>query len=84
MASTVGVGRTVILKSFGVPVHVVPAFVNVGVTVIVPNIEALVELSALNPGILPILAEPKLILVLVFVQLYAVPDTPPLKLTGLD
>ena len=52
-AFTVGVGLTVIVNETGVPVQVVPPFVYVGVTVIVPVIGTkvpLVEVKEISPG----------------------------------
>ena len=66
---TVGVGFTVIVKVCGVPVHVAPALVNEGVTVIVEEIGAFVVFVATNDGIEPEPALNKLIFVLELVQL---------------
>ncbi len=54
IAFTVGVGLTVIVKVRCVPVHVVPPFVYVGVTVIVAVTGALVALVAVKLAISPV------------------------------
>lgn len=66
---TVGVGFTVMVNVCGVPVHVDPALVNDGVTVIVEDIGEFVVLVATNDGIEPEPELNKLIFVLELVQL---------------
>jgi len=68
----------VIVKLIGAPVQ--PPIL--GVTVMVPLIGAAVALVAMKPAILPEPLAAKPIAVLVFVQLYTVPATVPLKLTA--
>ena len=74
---TVGVGFTVKVKDWGVPVHPLA----VGVTVMVAMIGLLVELVAANDAILPLPLAASPMAVLLFVQLNAVPETVSLKLT---
>ena len=50
VAVAFGVGLTVMLKLFGVPVQLTPPLVNVGVTVMVPVIGAVVGLVAVKVG----------------------------------
>ena len=52
-ASTVGVGLTLMVNIFGVPVHDTAPFVKVGVTVIVAVTGAVPILTAVNEGRLP-------------------------------
>lgn len=78
--SSLGVGLTVITKVLGVPVQVTPPFVKVGVTVMVPDIgkaPGLVDTKL----ILPVPAAARPIAGLLFVQLYTVPVTAPVKFT---
>jgi hypothetical protein len=82
IAFTVGVGLTVIVKLTGVPVQVVALLVNVGVTVIVPDIGAVPLFVATNGAILPVPLAGRPMAGLLFVQLYTVPGTLPVKLTG--
>lgn len=81
-ALTVGDGLTVMVKVLAVPVQVVPPLVKVGVTVMVAVTAALVLLVARNGAILPVPLAPRPIVVLLFVQLYTVPATLPVKLTA--
>ena len=71
IALTCPFGFTVIVKLVVAPGQDVPPFVNVGVTVIVPEIGAVVVLVAVNAGIpvaLPPLLAASPIAVFVFVQ----------------
>jgi hypothetical protein len=79
IAFTAGVGLTVIVKLTGVPVQ---PEADEGVTVIVAVIGAAVLLVAVNDGILPVPDAARPIAVLLFVQLYTVPATVPVKLTA--
>ena len=56
---TVGIGFTVITKVIGVPEHVSPAFVALGVTVMLPEIGAALLLVARNDGRFPVAPIPK-------------------------
>jgi hypothetical protein len=77
-ASTTGVGLTVISKLMGLPVQVTPAFVNLGVTIIVAVIGLEVVLVAVKESVpAPLAARP--IEVLEFVHSNTVPATKPLK-----
>ena len=67
------------VKVIGVPVHVSPPLVNVGVTVTVPAIGAVVVLVD-TKLILPVPAAGNPMAVLLFVQLYTVAATGPVKL----
>ena len=67
-------GFTVMVKLFEGPGQFVPPLLNVGVTVIVPVIGALVELVAVKE-ILPFPLPARLIAVLLFVQAYEVVPT---------
>jgi hypothetical protein len=51
VATVAGIGFTVIVKLVEAPGHDTPPFVNVGVTVIIPEIGAFVTLVAVNAGI---------------------------------
>lgn len=79
---TAGVGFTVIVKLIGVPVQVVAPLVNVGVTVMVAVCTVAVALVAVKGAMLPVPAAARPIVVLLFVQLYTVPGTLPVKLTA--
>jgi hypothetical protein len=81
-AFTVGVGLTVIVNVVEAPVQVTPLLVYVRVTVIVATTATKPEFVAVNDGISPVPLAPKPILVLLFVQLYTVPATAPLKFTA--
>lgn len=76
---TVGFGFTVIVYVVAVPLQDTDPLVNVGVTVIVPDIGAVPLFVAVNDGIpvafVPLAAKP--IAVLLFVQLYVV--VPPVR-----
>ena len=65
-----------IVKVIGVPVQVPP----LGVTVIVPDICAAVPLVAVKLAILPVPPTARPMAVLLFVQVYTVPATEPVKL----
>ena len=67
------------VKVIGVPVHVSPPLVNVGVTVTVPAIGAIVPLVD-TKLILPVPDAGNPMAVLLFVQLYTVAATGPVKL----
>ena len=62
-----------IVNVIGVPWQVTPPFVKFGVTVIVPNIAAVVVFVAVKDGKLPVPLAPKPIAVLLFVQLNVTP-----------
>lgn len=70
------------VKLIGVPVHVVAPLVNVGVTVMVAVCTVAVALVAVKLAILPVPAAARPMVVLLFVQLYTVPGTLPVKLTA--
>ena len=76
--TTVGVGCTVIVKLVDAPVQPLA----VGVTVIVATWSVVPLFTAVNDAILPVPLPARLILVLLFVQLYVVPLTAPLKVTA--
>jgi hypothetical protein len=59
-----GVGSTLIVNVSELPVHVCPAFVNDGVTVIVDVIWLLVVFVAVNEAILPVVPDPNPVAVL--------------------
>lgn len=82
IAFTVGEGLTVIVNVFAVPVHVLPPLVNEGVTVMVAVTGVLPELTAVKEPILPVPLAASPIDGVLFVQLYTVPGTNPLKLTA--
>jgi hypothetical protein len=63
-----GSGSTVMVNDFGGPLQVTPAFVNKGVTAMVPSIGAEVVLVALNGAIVPVPLAPNPIAVLLLVQ----------------
>lgn len=73
---------TVIVNVIGVPVQVVPLLVYVGVTVIVAVTGAAVLLIAVKLAILPEPLAASPMDVLLFVQLYTVPATFPVKITA--
>lgn len=66
-AFTVAIGFTVIVNEIGVPVHVIPALVYIGVTVIVADIAFVWLFTVVNDGILPmpLAANPMEVLLLV-------------------
>jgi hypothetical protein len=72
----------VIVNVRGVPVHSVPPFKKLGVTVIVAVTGAFVVLIAVNEAMLPLPLAPSPIEVLLFVHVYTVPVTAPLKATA--
>ena len=82
IAFTAGVGFTVIVNVIGVPVQVVAPLVYVGVTVIVAVCTTAVALVAVKLAILPVPDAARPIVVLLFVQLYTVPGTLPVKFTA--
>ena len=65
---TVGIGLIDIVNVFAVPEHVSPPFVYFGVTVIKPEIAALVVLVVTNEAMLPVPELARPIAVLLFVQ----------------
>lgn len=73
---TAGVGLMVMVNVLAVPGQVLPAFVKLGVTVILPVMGALVVLVPINDAISPVPLAPKPMLVLSLVQLNTVPETP--------
>ena len=77
---TVAVGLTVMVNVLATPTH--PVLVTTGVTVIVAVTGALVVLTAVNTGILPVPVAAKPILGVLFVQLNTVPATVPVKATA--
>lgn len=79
---TAGVGFTVIVNVIDVPVQVVAPLVYVGVTVIVAVCTTAVALVAVKLAILPVPDAARPIVVLLFVQLYTVPATLPVKFTA--
>lgn len=79
---TDGTGLTVIVKVTGVPEQLTPPLVYTGVTVIVATCGTLVTLVAIKLGIFPSAPAPRPMLVLLLVQLYSVPGTDPIKITG--
>ena len=79
VAVACGVGLTVIVNVIGVPVHVTPALVYVGVTVIVAVTGTLVRFTAMNDAILPVPVAASPMLGVLFVQLYTVPGTKPVN-----
>jgi len=68
VATAVGVGFTVMVNVRGVPVHSVPPFRKLGVTVIVAVTGALVAFVAVNEAMLPVPLAPRPIDVLLFVH----------------
>lgn len=82
MASTVGVGLTVIVKDSLFPVHVVVPWVKLGVTCTTATTGVELIFVALNEAILPVDDAAKLIEGVVFVQEYVVPVIAPVKLTA--
>ena len=79
-AFTVGVGLTVIVNVVAVPVQVTPPFVKDGVTVMVAVTADAVAFVAVKEPILPVPMAASPIEVVLFVQLYTVPVTAPVKL----
>ena len=79
---TDGVGFTVMVNVFGVPVQVTPPLLYTGVTVIVAVCKILVVLVAVKLAILPVPVAANPTVVLVLVQLKTVPATVPVKFTG--
>ena len=75
---TFGVGLTVIVNVSGVPLQLPYA----GVTIIVAVSGELLVLVAVNDAISPVPPEARPIVLSLFVQLYTVPLTAPLKLTA--
>ena len=75
---TVGIGFTVMVKVSGVPEHPLAT----GVTVTVAVTGALPVLVAVKDPILPLPEPPKPMEAVVFVQLYVVPVTLPVKFTA--
>jgi len=65
-AVAVGIGFTVIVMFFELPVQVIPPLVYTGVTVIVPMIGEVVLLVVVNELILPVPLAPRPIAVLLF------------------
>jgi hypothetical protein len=89
-AFTVGVGFTVIVKDFDVPLHVTLPLVYTGVTVIVAVTGTIPILTAANEAISPVPLAPRPIEVVLFVQLYTTvppvavdPNTTPVVLPPL-
>ena len=70
------------VNDFAVPVQVTPALVYDGVTVMVAVIGALVLLVAVNEAIFPVPLAARPIDVVLFTQLYTVPETEPEKVTA--
>jgi len=83
-AFTVGTGFTVIVNTIGAPVHVVPDAVSdtEGVTVIVAVTGDVPLLIAVNDAMLPVPFAARPIPGLLFIQMYVVPGTGPLKFTA--
>jgi hypothetical protein len=79
---TVGAGLTVIVNVVGVPVHVTAPLVYEGVTVIVAVTGDAVALVAVNEPILPVPFAANPIDVVLFVHVYTVPITDPVKFTA--
>ena len=79
MAFTDGVGFTVMVKLTGAPVQ---ADGDDGVTVMVAVIGAAVAFVAIKLAILPVPDAASPMAVLLFVQLYTVPATDPVKFIG--
>ena len=75
-------GFTVIVNVTAVPLHVMPALVNSGVTVIVAVTGAPVLLIAVKDGTVPLPDAARPIDVLLLDQLYTVPGTGPLIVTA--
>ena len=75
-------GLTVIVKVLSEPVQVTEALVKAGVTVIVAVTGTKPVLIAVNAAIFPVPPAASPIVVLLFVQLYTVPGTLPVKLTA--
>ena len=73
-----GVGLTVIVKLFAVPVQPL----DDGVTVMVATAGLMVLLIAVKEGILPVPAAARPMLALLLVQLKVVPPTVPVKFTA--
>ncbi len=69
---TVAVGLTVIVKVIGVPLHVIPPLVKLGVTVIVAVTGAFVAFVPVNEAILPEPLAANPILGVLLVQLYTI------------
>ena len=69
-AFTVGVGFTVIVKDFGVPLHVKLPLVYTGVTVIVAVTRDVPALIAIKEAMSPVPLAPRPIEGVLFVQLY--------------
>ena len=70
-------GFTVMLKEAVFPVHVRPALVNVGVTVMVAITGAVAVLVTVNEEILPVPLAARPMEVFELIQLYKVPGTFP-------
>jgi hypothetical protein len=79
--STVGIGLIVIVKVFAVPVHVTPAFVYEGVTVMVAVTGTGPAFVAVKEGMLPLPEDTRPIDVVLLDQEYTVPGTVPEKAT---
>lgn len=77
-AATFGIGLTVIKNVSGIPTQLLAD----GVTITLAILPALPELTVANTGRLPIPLAASPIDVVLFVQLYVVPVTLPVKLTG--
>ena len=81
-AFTVGVGFTVMVNVCAAPVQVRPALVYEGVTVMVAVTGVVPVLVAVNEAMLPLPLAARPMPVLLFVQLYTVLATAPVKLTA--
>lgn len=79
---TLAVGFIVMVNVIAVPVQLIPAFVNVGVTVMVAVTGVLPVLMAINDGMVLVPPAPKPMDGLLFVQLYTVPATGPVIVTA--
>ena len=82
MASTVGVGFTVMVNDSLFPVQVVDPCVKLGVTCTTATTGAALVFVALNEAIFPVDDAVRLIEGVVFVQEYVVPVIAPVKLTA--
>lgn len=82
VATTIGVGLTVMVNVRGVPVQVTPPLVKLGVTVIVATTGVCVVFTAVKAAMLPLPEAARPIEGVLLVQLYTVPVTAPLNVTA--
>lgn len=82
VATTIGVGLTVMVNVRGVPVQVTPPLVKLGVTVMVATTGVCVVFTAVKAAMLPVPLAARPIEGVLLVQLYTVPVTAPLNVTA--